>query len=118
MTNPTWPGSLPQKVTAGGYKETFIDNTIRSQMAVGMKTRLRDTKEIRTFQVQIRLSLAQKATLRQFWRDTLSFGSLKFDWVEFDDGTTAATYRMMGPPQIEAISGTLFRATLSLRTAD
>ena len=116
MPNAVWPASLPQKVLAQDYEEVPVDNAIRSQMAVGFKSRLRDTKEVRQFTVSVRLTAAQASTLRAFYRDTLAHGTLPFDWIEFKDPNTAATYVFTAVYRLRAFSRVLFVATLNLTT--
>lgn len=117
MPNAVWPPSLPQRAELADYEEIAVDNVVRSQMAVGFKARLRDTKEVRQFTLAIRLSPAQMETLRAFYRDTLAHGSLPFDHVEWRDGATARTYKFLAPPQVRAVAPNRFRVLLRLVTA-
>lgn len=114
MVNAVWPATLPQLVQVSGYEETHQDNVLRTKMSVGQKSRVVDTHEIRMFTVTLLIDVSQKSTLRTFYRDTLAYGVLPFDWTEFDDPNTVATYKMQGPPRITARDGQTFIATLQL----
>lgn len=112
----TWPASLPQFVNVDSYQESFVDNVIRSQMSIGSKTRLRDTKEIRQFKISITCDGDQRDAFRTFYRDTLAHGSLPFDWVEFADQTTVIEYIFTGSPDIKAVGPDIFVINMGLAT--
>lgn len=96
---PTWPGSLPQLVSARGYRESPPENSIRSPMDGGVaKVRRRTTAGVRLIKCQLDLTLAQVETLDVFYDSTLQSGSLAFDWVD-PRNQAAASFRFLRPPE-------------------
>lgn len=109
-----WPTSLVQQVTADGYEETYLESAIHSSMSVGRKNRLRDPSVIKTYNAKVQLSDDDKDTLFGFWSTTLSNGTSSFDWVKFDDGVTAHSYKMLSDPDITATGNGIWHASLKL----
>jgi hypothetical protein len=106
MANATWPGTLPAYVFEQGYSEKLNDQTLESSVEVGPpKIRRRYTKQIRSFTVQMRLTVDQKATFEGFWQTTLLGGSLPFDWVH-PLTRSSTTFRFRKPaPSFTSIGG-------------
>jgi len=98
MANPVWPAELPQHFLVQGLRQTLGDPVVRSQPEIGPpRTRPRSTQAFSTWSGTIRTNKDQSAVFLAFWRDTLLFGSLPFDWVE--PGTaTPRTFLFMAPP--------------------
>ena len=109
-----WPTSLVQQVTADGYEETYLESAIHSSMSVGRKNRLRDPSVIKTYNVRVPLSDDDKDTLFGFWSVTLGNGTSSFDWVKFDDGVTAHSYKMLSDPDISAVGNGIWHTSLKL----
>jgi len=79
---PTWPVSLPDYVLKEGFSEKLPANIIRSSMGVGPpKMRKRTTSGPRPLTVTQYMTASQVATFDTFYASTLSWGSLRFDWV-------------------------------------
>lgn len=89
---PTWPAALPQQFLINGYHEEPGDNIIRSPVATGpKKTRRRYTATIRPFGGRMLMTVAQYATFRTFYEDTIDDGSLEFDFPKTNEPSTLLT---------------------------
>lgn len=110
-----WPASLPQRVLAQGYAETFPKTAVRTQMDAGPdKVRRRFTAAVRDFEVSLRLTPAQAATLESFFDSTTAGGALAFDWTHPRTGD-AVSFRFKGAPRLTAVArGQRYQAALSL----
>ena len=107
-------GILPNKPEAQGYSEEPGENVFRQNMDSGpVKTRVRFTAVPVNIQCQLILSKLQKIALNTFYIDTTKFGSLEFEWKEFDNNQ-AANYRFLKAPRYENAGGDIWTATLSL----
>jgi hypothetical protein len=87
-------------------------------MSVGRKNRLLDTAVIKSYRLKVMMDDSGKDTLFAFWSDTLYNGTQPFDWIRFDDGSTAASYRMLSDPDIIAVSSGVWKASLNLIDAE
>lgn len=98
MANATWPADLPQEQFLGSTFQQ-VDNRLRTQMDVGVpKQRRRYTAVVENHSVPIALSgKALKDTFIPFYDNTLSSGTLPFDWTDIVTDTVA-TYRFRAPP--------------------
>jgi hypothetical protein len=103
-----------QQVTADGYEETYLENAIHSGMSVGRKNRLRDPSVIKTYNVRVPMDDDGKDVLFGFWSTTLGNGTESFDWIKFDDGVTAHSYKMLSDPDITATGNGIWKASLKL----
>ena len=110
-----WPASLPQRVLAQGYAETFPDTVARAKMDAGPdKVRRRFTAAARDFEGSLRLTPAQAATLESFFHSDTAGGSLAFDWSHPRTGA-AVSFRFKGAPRLTAIErGQRYQASLRL----
>ena len=84
MTYAVWPASLTQgPLLLDGSDETLAKNTIRSQLDAGPdKVRVRSSALGSTHNAVVRLkSKAERLTLVEFYRQTLAYGSLPFQWT-------------------------------------
>lgn len=117
MSNPSWPGSLPQYVLEQGYSEKLNDQAVESSVDAGPpKVRRRFTKQVRTFAMTVRLSPSQKETFEGFWQDTLLGGTIPFDWVH-PLTRSITTFRFRQPaPQMASIGGTDTMVSFTLET--
>lgn len=113
-----WPVTLVQQPKASSYEESYLEHAIHSGMSVGRKNRLRDPSVMKTYKVRIPLDDTGKATFFGFWSTTISNGTEAFDWIKFDDGMTAASYRMLSDPDITATGSGIWEASLSLIDAE
>jgi len=101
----SWPGTLPQTPTTGGYEEAPPDLTIRTEMDAGQaKRRRRFTAGPREFSVSFVLTKAQVATLDTFYVTTLKGGSLSFDWFHPRTGA-AGEFAFVGRPNYRESDG-------------
>jgi hypothetical protein len=68
----TWPGTLPSPIS-DGYQEIMADNSIRTQMEVGVaKVRKRSTAAPVKFQLAYNMTATQVITLKTFFNTTIS----------------------------------------------
>lgn len=113
-----WPVSLVQQPKANGYEETYLESAVHSGMSVGRKNRLLDPSVIKTYTVKIATDDDGRDVLYQFWSDTIQNGTDAFDWVKFDDGSTAHSYKMLSDPDMNCVGAGLWEASLKLIDAD
>ena len=115
MANPLWPASLPQLVAVDGYQESPPDTVLRTKMDAGPdKLRRRFTAGIRPLTVQLDLDAAQVETLDGFHVTTTAGGSLRFDWVDPRNQTTAEMRFVRPPVYRPAGSDAAWKAFLEL----
>lgn len=98
MADVLWPAGLPQAPQVARYSEVDQERTVRTAMDVGpAKVRRRATAAIETCQVELRLTRAQVATLKTFFRDSVLAGAIAFQWKHHETGNQV-DYRFVGPP--------------------
>lgn len=91
-----WPASLPQSQLLGSA-EQLGSGALRTGMDAGPpKVRKRFTATIRTFEIPLVLTGAQRATLKTFFETTVNHGADAFDWEGLDD--TVESFRFVEPP--------------------
>lgn len=114
----TWPASLPQYVLSANYSEETSDNTIRSETDVGpAKVRRRGTAAPVQISCQVRLTVAQRATLVDFYNTDTKSGTLTWDWVH-PVTQAAVVFRFTKPIIMTAASrGTYHIASMALEIA-
>lgn len=111
---PTWPADLPQSALIEGYEEDEADNLLVTAMEVGPeKTRPRNTSKPYTIQWPLLLTVAQRASLKTFYKTTLAHGSLKYTHVHPVTGE-AITCKISKPPKYVPASGTKFTTVLQV----
>lgn len=111
---PSWPETLPAFPLAESFRETLPDTAIRSPMEQGpAKVRLRTTAGVAHMSMSYVVSRAQAETLEDFYRDTLSGGSLAFDFMHPRKEQTVSC-RFRKPPEYLSLNGERFRAMLEL----
>lgn len=82
MSLATWPLSLPQHFQVRGLKFSSVDNLIRSKATAGVGSRRpRWTAVAKPFSGEMLMTVAQWHFLEDFFEETLSFGSLDFEWI-------------------------------------
>ena len=109
-----WPATLPQNLLIDGFSKSPANLMIRSQMDAGpAKVRRRFTAGVKPIQGEIKLTEAQLDTFKTFFNDTLIGGTLRFDWIDPDDGTTEVEMRFVEPP-VWTREGDLFVVEMSL----
>jgi len=109
-----WPTELPQTPLREGYSEASGGNVIKSSVDAGRpKRRRRFSVDLVAYSVTLFLNSAQRASLKTFYKTTLTAGTLPFDWIDFDDGTVAE-YTFDAPPQFTALGGGKWKAALRL----
>lgn len=90
MSNPVWPGSLPQVPLLVGDTRTEPSNVKASTMLSGPpKTRAYSTSAHHNWSVRLVLTDAHLATFQTFYRTTTVSGSLQWEWEFPEDPGTA-----------------------------
>ncbi|MFN0133434.1 MAG: hypothetical protein ACKVW3_13020 [Phycisphaerales bacterium] len=98
MASIVWPAGLPQAPIVARYSQVDQDRTVRSAMDVGpAKVRRRATAAIETCEIELKLTRAQVATLKTFFRDTAQAGAVPFEWKHHQTGNPI-DYRFTRPP--------------------
>jgi hypothetical protein len=114
MSVPAWPATLPQNMLAQGYKGALPNNQLRQPMDVGpAKVRCRGTVAVTPVSGRILVTPTELATLITFYETTLLDGTLRFSWVQPEDGTTAVEMRFTESPTWSWVDG-YFEVALSL----
>ena len=109
----TWPSTLPAP-SPGAYQEVFPNNTIRSDMEVGpAKVRKRATSAPTKYKMSFEMDNTDINTLETFYRTTINEGADTFEMDDPRNGTTE-TFRMIGPPEISALSPIYYRANINM----
>jgi len=110
-----WESTLPQELTTDGYSQSAADNLLRTSMDTGpAKVRRRATSAPRPVGGTVIMDETQLATFKTFYATTILGGSLRFNWVDPDDGSTAVEMRFTSPPSWTVLGGDLYRVTLAL----
>jgi hypothetical protein len=114
MSDPVWPTSLPQRPLVDGYSNSFGDGAVRTDMDSGPpKARRRFTAAVQPLRLAFRLTAAQVATLRSFFKDDCAFGAIPFSFVEPVSGASIRA-AFSKPPAIAPRSAIRFDATIEL----
>ena len=114
MPIPSWPADLPQNILAQGYKGELPNNLLRTSMDVGpAQVRRRGTVAVEPVTGNILCTPTELATLETFYETTLLDGTLRFSWVQPEDGTTAVEMRFTEPPTWSWVDG-YYEVALSL----
>lgn len=109
-----WPALLPGLRTPG-FSWAPLGNTMAIEPEVGEPmTRRRFTGDLIDVTGTLLLTLAELTEFRNFWRDTLSHGVDRFDWVDpvFGDGVQMI---FMRPPAVRSAGGDAFEVDIALR---
>lgn len=115
MAYATWPTTLPQAPLADSTTSAQpVSNAIRSNTEAGVaKMRRRFTAVATPFNCSIKVTSAQLATLRTFYKTTL-LDVLPFTWVDFATGA-AANYRFIQRPQESFVQGSVDRWIVAMQ---
>lgn len=111
-----WPVSsgLPNYLALENANETFPDNTLRYKTDVGPpKLRRRSTAAPTIFVGSMTLNSSQTSTFETFYKTTLMYGSLPFEWVH-PRTRNAAVMRFVGPPSLVPIGGIYWTLNMTL----
>lgn len=82
MATISYPSTLPQYVNQAGFSHSPENPVISTDTDIGpKKRRLRYTAVPEYFSGTLRLTEEQYAIFRTFWKDTLVYGALEFNWV-------------------------------------
>lgn len=104
MADILWPAGLPQAPQVARYSQVDQERTVRTAMDVGPAiVRRRATAAIETCEIELRLTRAQVATLKAFFRDSALAGALPFEWKHHETGNPI-DYRFTGPPKFSALA--------------
>lgn len=104
-----WPASLPEFPRLEGFDESGDGNVWRTQVDAGPPIyRPKYTKEIVQLPISLNMTDAQVATFRTFYRPTIAWGSLSFEWENFLDGGTIE-YCMTSRPRFGRLGPDLWR---------
>lgn len=114
MAVSTWPAALPQLLERNSYEEEFANNAMRTATDIGpKKIRRRTTANPRKVSGAIYLNPTQLGTFETFYETTLIDGTLRFNWVDPRDGTTAVEMLFAAPPKVRSI-GYDYQVTMQL----
>ena len=92
---PTWPASLPVKALVRGYDEGVLAQFEEKPTNEGPpKRRATTTMETEELSVAYRLTVAQKDTLKAFFKDDLKRGTLGFIYQHPTEGIPVTAYLM------------------------
>ena len=104
----SFPTELQDKFNESGFSTKLGDNTITSDVAVGLpKKRSRYTQAIDTITGTINLNIDDWLILKTFYTTTLAGGVLTFN---YNDPMTQvlSEYRFQEPPQARPLGGKWF----------
>lgn len=109
-----WPVSLQQKMEASGFSYTPGTTTIRSDMDIGpAKIRSRFTDAVDLYSGSIFIDIDDVDVLQNFFKVLLNNGTDAF--LLADPFTQVeGTFRFLEPPNLRAIGGRMFEASLNL----
>jgi hypothetical protein len=114
MTDAIWPATLPPRPLADGYSLKFGNGAVRTNMDSGPpKVRKRFTAAVEPVGMVFRLTRAQVAILRAFYRDDCAYGAIPFQLVEPITGETRR-FNFVEAPAVVPASRVKFDATLRL----
>lgn len=111
---PTWPGTLPTLFQLTGFKETEVDNLIRTQTDKGPpKVRRRGSDAPRKISGNMILNGTQYSTFRSYYRTDLRDGSLTIENLDDAHGVSR-TFRISKSPEYEPMGNDFWRVSLEL----
>ena len=112
---PTWPLSLPQQLLQRGYRESLVDNVIRTSVDAGPeKRRQRFTATVRPLSGGMIMSSAQLDTLMTFYNDDIASGALAFDFAAPRDQATMLSVVLKQPPGWTNLGGDNYAVNLEM----
>lgn len=114
MATATWPGTLPQKPTIGGWTWAPQNNKVSFRPDIGPAVeRRRGTAVSHDYNAGFpHLSSAQVAIFETFYQDTLKAGTLHYLW---NDPVNATSYKWkIESYQINSVGGDWFGLTMKM----
>jgi hypothetical protein len=115
-----WPSTLPQNMLLDEYSSGMPENTLRSSMDTGpAKVRRRSSAQPKRRVGKIFVTDDELDDFKDWYTDDIVDGSLRFDWVDPDDGVTAVEMRFVeaptwAPVDNDPITGTYWEVMLDL----
>ena len=110
-----WPETIPQTLSMDGYGEAAPDTNLRSAMDAGpAKVRRRASCAVRPVTGRMVMTAAELDDFKDFYREDLLYGSLRFHWVDPWDSATAVEMRFTAPYTIAAFGPDAFEVGMSL----
>lgn len=107
----TWPNTLPQQLLTADFQDTEPDLVVQEQMDLGPPIlRRRATANLRPFSGCMKLTPAQKVTLRAFYR---TYCASEFTFPD-PDSSTPITVIFLDKPVYGDLSGVFQKVTLKL----
>lgn len=102
---PTWPGTLPVRPLEQGYEETMRESQVRSSIdGMPIVQRQRSPGYSKPMSLTFELTSDQLDTFQTFYRSTLGFGSVSFDFTHPRTGASVSMRFIGGqPPKAAAI---------------
>lgn len=108
-----WPSQLPPP-RQGSLSETLPENTIRSNMDYGpAKTRRRTTANVTPLAFTLRVPVALRAVLLDFFFDEVSSGALAFSYNHPVTGV-ACEARFAEPPGVSHVEADVYDIAVKL----
>jgi hypothetical protein len=100
MSNPSWPGDLPQTFQFANYDETWAVQVVRTNMEVGPAKIRRRGPNVELVNGEMICTRTQVLSMKTFFNVTLAGGALPFDWAtqRAADAGVTHTYRFLSPP--------------------
>ena len=115
MSVPDWPVTLTQTLLVDGFEGSSPDLLLRSSMDAGpAKVRRRATAGARPVTGKLLLTAAELSTFKTFYDETLLSGSLRFNWLDPDDGVTAVEMRFTERPSWVSLEPDEFEVSMNL----
>ena len=112
---PSWPTSLPQRLSQRGYRESLADNVIRTPVDAGPeKRRQRFTAAVRPLSGSMIMTNAQLDTMMTFFDTDIASGSLAFDFNAPRDQATTLSVVLQRPPAWTNLGGDSYEVNLTL----
>lgn len=114
MATIDWDSTLPQDIEQSGYVESSIDNLLTTTMNEGpYKSRPKNTEAYQALKGTMVMSTAQRATFYTFYKSTIAWGSLAFNFPE--PGNSSSTIETkISSFSFAPINGNEWRITLNL----
>lgn len=110
-----WPSTIPQQLSVDGYGEAAPDTSIRSAMDAGpAKVRRRASCAVRPVTGKMVMTADELDDFREFYDEDVLGGTLRFNWVDPLDGTTAVEMRFTAPPTWSAFGQDCYEVGMQL----
>lgn len=116
MSNPVWPGGLPQAFFRGVGLQPRVSFDTFAVDAGPAKRRSAFGAPTDIVTGPLKLTKAEYVIFKNFYNDTLAYGALEFDWID-PVSELATTYRFLEPvsfAQEMVASGFFFLGEMTL----